>query len=550
MLSPFAQRLGTNYCPTDVEVLEIQNLISQALHQLLSLDSAVEKHEEDRKTLSSYIDEHKTLLSPVRRLPLEILSEIFMACLPTDRFCAMSASEAPVLLGHICSSWRALSLAIPQLWASLHVVEPLRYETAAEKVVGQRLDGMKTWLGRSGQCPLSISLHCSSGNHNLTTDDEWAGIVAPPLPPDLFSKELIPFAGRWKHLDLVMYPEGFMALANLTAADVPMLQSISLFLHTSYFGIDDLDSAQSGILEGPSLSGFATWVSGLNRSLPLQWHLLVDLTIEADPWEPGLHDEQALETLSCCPQLQTCKLSLYLSPGTQLRLCPVELRHLHSLELFVDDASESCPSSFLYQLRVPNLRKLVFRGGTLGGSLPPFLSSCKCLDSFDIEGTYIPKFTLRKILRALSPTLRHLTIRDVRGGPVAGVSGSLDNDLLALFTPSDNTQWCCPSLQTLTVTCPHQASDLAIQQFVERRMAMGGSNATPSLKRICFHFYRPMELDLKIGLKPFIGAGLEVDTMYILPQPVSPPESPVLPSMEPVESSIWGLVDTAPSDWS
>ncbi|KAK7001433.1 hypothetical protein R3P38DRAFT_1795531 [Favolaschia claudopus] len=544
MLSPFAQRLGTNYCPTDVEALEIQDLISQALHQLLSLD-AVEKHKEnhDRKTLSSYINAHKALLSPVRRVPLEILSEIFMACLPTDRFCPMSATDAPVLLGHICSSWRALSLAIPQLWASLHVVEPLRYEAAAEKVVGQRLDGMKTWLGRSGQCPLSISLHCSSGNHNLTTDDEWAGKVAPPLPPDLFSKELIPFAGRWKHLHLVMYPEAFVDLANLTATDVPMLQSIRLFLHLSYLGIDDLDSAQFGILEGPSLRGFATWVSGLNHSLPLRWHALVDLTIEADPWEPGLLDERALDTLSWCPQLQTCKLSLYLSPETELRPSPVKLPRLHSLELFIDDASESSPSSFLYQLRVPNLRKLVVRGDVLGGSLPPFLSSCTSLDSFDIEGPYIPKSTLSEILCALSATLRHLMIRDVRGGPIAGASGSLDNDFLAVFTLSaDPTQCCCSSLETLTVTCPHQVSDLAIQQFVERRMTM----TTPSLKRICFHFHRPMELDLKTGLKPFIDAGLDVETVYILPRPVTPPKAPPVPSIPPG----WGLADTDPSDWS
>ncbi|KAK6977601.1 hypothetical protein R3P38DRAFT_3123760 [Favolaschia claudopus] len=514
MLSPFAQHLGTNYCPTDVEVLQIKSLISQALHQLLSLD-ALEKHEENRKPLTSYIDEHKALISPIRRVPLEILSEIFMACLPRDRFCTLSASETPVLLGHICSSWRALSLAIPQLWASLHVVEPLRHEVTAEKVIGQRLDGMKTWLGRSGQCPLSISLHCSLGNHHLTTDEEWAGIVAPPLPPDLFSKELIPFAGRWKHLDLVMYPEGFLALANLTAADVPMLQSVSLFLHLSYFGLDDLDSTQFGILEGPNLSGFATRIPGsLVYSMSGHWkHSL------------GARSSRSVN----------CRFTYGQGPSC----------------LFVDDAAESSPSSFLYQLRVPNLRKLVFRGDIFGGSLPPFLSSCKCLDSFDIEGAYITKFHLFEILPTLPATLRHLTIRAARGGPVAGVSDALDNDLLALFTPfADAAQCCSPSLETLTVTCTHQVSDLAIQQFVERRMAMGGSNATPSLKRICFHFQRPMELDLKTVLKPFIDAGLEVETMYILPQPVSAPQSPVAQPIEPVETPGWGLMDTDLSNWS
>ncbi|KAJ7634614.1 hypothetical protein FB45DRAFT_909361, partial [Roridomyces roridus] len=44
-------------------------------------------------------------------------------CLPTHRNCVMDASEAPLLLGRISSAWRALSLATPRLWASLHIVD-------------------------------------------------------------------------------------------------------------------------------------------------------------------------------------------------------------------------------------------------------------------------------------------------------------------------------------------------------------------------------------------------------------------------------------------
>ncbi|KAK7043475.1 hypothetical protein R3P38DRAFT_3259509 [Favolaschia claudopus] len=115
--SPFSDRLGTNYCATGDEVLEIQHLIAEPTRKLLileeeiaQLEKAIEKLEKDRKIYNTFVEAHKALISPIRRMPLDVLSEIFLACLPTHRNCVMSASEAPVILGRICSSWRALSL--------------------------------------------------------------------------------------------------------------------------------------------------------------------------------------------------------------------------------------------------------------------------------------------------------------------------------------------------------------------------------------------------------------------------------------------------------
>ncbi|KAJ7252136.1 hypothetical protein B0H12DRAFT_964446, partial [Mycena haematopus] len=131
MVSPFVPRLGTNYCPTDEEVLEIKALLAEPTLRLKELDDeitklqrAIDKLAEERDRIGAYVEAHKALISPIRRLPLDIIKELFVACLPTHRNCVMSASEAPVLLGRICNSWRAISLSAPRLWASLHVVEP------------------------------------------------------------------------------------------------------------------------------------------------------------------------------------------------------------------------------------------------------------------------------------------------------------------------------------------------------------------------------------------------------------------------------------------
>ncbi|KAJ7698058.1 hypothetical protein B0H17DRAFT_884182, partial [Mycena rosella] len=79
------------------------------------LDTEIAKLTEKRRVLSAYLDSHKALISTVQRLLLDIIQEIFTSCLPTDRNCAMSA-EAPAILGHVCSSWRSISLSTPLLW--------------------------------------------------------------------------------------------------------------------------------------------------------------------------------------------------------------------------------------------------------------------------------------------------------------------------------------------------------------------------------------------------------------------------------------------------
>ncbi|KAJ7743330.1 hypothetical protein B0H16DRAFT_1245385, partial [Mycena metata] len=123
MPSPFASRLGTNYCPSDEEIIDIRAFLIEPKSRLKRLDDkvadlqkAIDSLTEERASVRSFVDAHDALLSPIRRLPLDIVQEIFVACLPTHRNCVMSAVEAPLLLGRICSLWRAVALSTPCLW--------------------------------------------------------------------------------------------------------------------------------------------------------------------------------------------------------------------------------------------------------------------------------------------------------------------------------------------------------------------------------------------------------------------------------------------------
>ncbi|KAJ7752379.1 hypothetical protein B0H16DRAFT_1257575, partial [Mycena metata] len=108
------------YAPPDDQIQVIRAHLAPHVERLASLKALIHDPSVQRDELMEYINLHTALISPVQRLPQDILQEIFLACLPTDRNTVMSVSEAPLLLGRICSGWRDIVLATPALWASLH----------------------------------------------------------------------------------------------------------------------------------------------------------------------------------------------------------------------------------------------------------------------------------------------------------------------------------------------------------------------------------------------------------------------------------------------
>ncbi|KAG2090575.1 hypothetical protein BD769DRAFT_413506 [Suillus cothurnatus] len=59
--------------------------------------------------------------SPICRLPSEILSEIFLYCLPKDKHLTYTSRQAPMLLTRICRQWREVAVGLPMLWCRLRL---------------------------------------------------------------------------------------------------------------------------------------------------------------------------------------------------------------------------------------------------------------------------------------------------------------------------------------------------------------------------------------------------------------------------------------------
>ncbi|KAJ6537312.1 hypothetical protein DFH09DRAFT_1178439 [Mycena vulgaris] len=515
MASSFSPKLGTNYCPNDDEVVEIRALLVEPTLRLERLDNeiavmrkALENLTDERDGLNAYVAGHKALISPVRRLPIDIIQEIFAACMPTHRNCVMSAREAPVLLGRICGSWRTLSLATPRLWASLHVVEPTRpfansniSDALFEAKVTQRQETAKTWLGRSGQCPLSISLEGPA--------EQWETPSDPPsLHTGRFLQALIQFAPRWQHVSFSVPSSALDALRPLTESDVPVLESIRLSPR-QLPGLLQFDWGRSGMFAGARISSFSIWGSNFRMAeLPLRWHLLTSLSILGplhfnhlvDAVSPLMTSEAALQIISRCLALRSCALRLVDEPSVELRTPHpiVEHRFMETLQLVcmgtdVGSTLERQPQGS--DTLTPLLR---------------FLASSTYLETVDIDTATFSKSFLLEILDSLPPTVLYLRLDDNQhsdGGwgwdQPTHYSGLDDHVLHTLATAPH-----CPALQTLHIQSSSTISDAGLLQFITARMAVF------PLQRVQVEFSRPLQRDIMPDLQPIIDGGLEVQITY------------------------------------
>ncbi|KAJ7858891.1 hypothetical protein B0H13DRAFT_2356320 [Mycena leptocephala] len=121
--------LSTNLPPTDLQSDCVRQLILN--HQKGALDLRVQyrgrtppldviaRREHALRSIAAW----KVVLSPVRRLPCEVLSEIFVFCVvPALRSRSTSADdprEPPILMSHVCALWRNVALNTPRLWYDL-----------------------------------------------------------------------------------------------------------------------------------------------------------------------------------------------------------------------------------------------------------------------------------------------------------------------------------------------------------------------------------------------------------------------------------------------
>jgi hypothetical protein len=108
-----------------------------------------------KKKLEGYIVAMRSLLSPIRKLPLDVLGSIFEEAQPVGVI-ANKKSASPVsayLFASVCSYWRSLALGMPSLWSNIQLDVDFEWEE-------QQTNLLTTLLKLSQASLLTLRIEC------------------------------------------------------------------------------------------------------------------------------------------------------------------------------------------------------------------------------------------------------------------------------------------------------------------------------------------------------------------------------------------------------
>nr|GAT52099.1 predicted protein [Mycena chlorophos] len=111
---------------------------------------------------------------PIHDLPIELLARIFVHCTLLPGKQHTSAFDSPLLLTHICRSWRAIALATRRLW-SIFAIDLSDGPHASARL-------LSAWLDRSGVYPLVVSLSQRQTSRSTHSEAHLLPLIATSIP--------------------------------------------------------------------------------------------------------------------------------------------------------------------------------------------------------------------------------------------------------------------------------------------------------------------------------------------------------------------------------
>lgn len=166
-------------------------------------------------------------------LPEDLLRTICETCMHGDiPELSYGSTTTPYILSHICSGLRYVVLTTPLLWATIHVnfesipISRTRSQEQIYTIIAQRA---VEWLERAGGLALTVIIQETNAHAA-----RYRGVSS---PAKILFDTLLSYSTRWKELRLISRGPTFplsmiiTRIAALTAAEVPLLESVSLSLN-------------------------------------------------------------------------------------------------------------------------------------------------------------------------------------------------------------------------------------------------------------------------------------------------------------------------------
>ncbi|KZP14031.1 hypothetical protein FIBSPDRAFT_935949 [Athelia psychrophila] len=453
----------------------IQNAISAAIRDVSQLDQEMlrletslaelrRKHDEKQQ----YIMAHKALISTIRQVPPEIITDIFRLCL---RGCPRITPR----LASICRRWRTIIFSSPQLCASISLV-------VNSKHLDSQIALADMWLSHSGEYPLSIDLRDSYSPLNdmhflmevfVARSEQWHTVHL-SMRAELINC-LLGAANRLHRLETLSFGRDIRWTTTLTHistifATAPRLRSLRLFN-----------------------------LQGLIPQLP--WKQLQDLIIDS-----GISAQDCLDIMKLTSNLLKCEvlISRYSTEITHLPRS-VTLPLLRSMSLLI--MTDWDPANFLSTMRWPAIEDL---------HISCDLSATTVIDallSVISDGTLV-KLALRSpgmiavasmvaILQA-TPTLQELLLK-------RNSASCISPEFLERF--NGPIAYLVPELQKLEVDCYMGLNIFGVEKIVKGRCLTNHQNAFKHVVLKC-RKKDPVERVHLCQIRDELGSGLHIRVLW------------------------------------
>lgn len=343
--------LHSSFVPSAEAEVSLQSSISDLHSTLTAVDDEIHRLRATLASLEGYRTDiceqlmlRRSVLSPIRRLPAEILGEIFLFAAegcsmiwPRPNGTKADEDSMPWLLGKICSFWRSVALSLPKLWVEIHLTVkfcPSEDETRSLRRLKAMQDFLQACLARSGAELLTFSLDARGPRENI-------------LPVLL---ALVAHSERWQHVSLDI--EQFSSYhADFASARNRVCKLRSLHVGTTSMEDTPATVPLDAFENTPSLTKVS--ISGIVHPfhvLRISWARVIHFTSKSSTFREGEFTQI---------MRQTANLVSFSSEGERILEVassqPILLPHLEKLSVVNKGSYISKTCQFL---TAPNLREL------------------------------------------------------------------------------------------------------------------------------------------------------------------------------------------------
>ncbi|SJL16115.1 uncharacterized protein ARMOST_19634 [Armillaria ostoyae] len=333
--------LDSDHALLNADIVELERLQSLYAVQLQEIQLR-------RRAVLKALENRKAIYAPVRRLPRDILIEIFhLIC---DSWWKEKERNGPHsldvsgplwVLGRVCGTWRDTLHSSPASWARKLVVRAFFSKYALEL--------LHTYLEHTGEHRLNLQIFCS----NAAGDDKILSL-------------LVQSSQRWKNLSInaaKLHMPFFESISSL-----PALQTIDIVIYDDY----GPDYRSDLFLSAPQL-----WRASLHRHGIHQIRLLSGIT----HFSGTITCPEDLRLLAELPNLRRCHLWMRMTTKKVPVVTVAQLTHLYVESMNILNVL-SAP--LLNSLTIDPVRQ-AFYSSTEQESLARFLHRSRChLESLSI----------------------------------------------------------------------------------------------------------------------------------------------------------------------